>query len=315
MVARALPALGLAALSQVLALQPQDLEHAEENRTRRGSCDCLSWAEVYYNNEAFCGRGNELYFLSRHGFSAAYAAIEPITGLPHKVCHDFFLNWLDPSCVNFDLLPFPPDGKTGQQWCYVSNDCNQLNGGGYSTNQQGFAQSGWHNLQSQSFQAWKICDPGGTEALASMPVLEVVEKGRASDVPLSRLLRLAYPVVEIGWGHAHYLWEAINDQYEATRTVAEMVDLAPNISGWGTDVEEAWAALRSIAKSGQATILDSIDHGDNFHVVEGRAAYSVTRVINGNAIYLSGHFSEEFEVTCLMGCASGNRDSVDMETM
>jgi hypothetical protein len=32
---------------------------------------------------AGCGRAQELYFLSKFGFSAAYAATEPISGLPH----------------------------------------------------------------------------------------------------------------------------------------------------------------------------------------------------------------------------------------
>jgi len=74
-------------------------------------------------------------FLSKYGFSAAYAATEPISGLPHKVCNDWFKNLKNNSCVNVDLLAtstaddnlhpsnnFPADSLATSQWCYVPND-------------------------------------------------------------------------------------------------------------------------------------------------------------------------------------------------
>ncbi|CAK0878760.1 unnamed protein product [Prorocentrum cordatum] len=291
---------------------------ANATKTRSGSCDCLSFADVYYTEKAWCGRANELYFLSKNGFSASYAATEPITGLPHKVCADMFKNFNHGACLNIDLYPFPEDEKSGKQWCYVSNDCADLNGGGYATNAEGFAQSSWHNLQTASFQQWKICDPteANTEAMMVKPVTTVVEIGKASDVPLSRLLRLSYPAVNISWGEAKFLWDAINEEYAADRTITEMVDAIPPISGWGSEIEGAHARLREIAKSEQGTILDSPGHGDNFHVVQGRAAYAVTRTPLGNMAYLGGHFSKEYDVTCLVGCAEPEaRDAVDLETM
>jgi len=292
--------------------------HSNATKTRSGSCDCLSFADVYYTEKAWCGRANELYFLSKNGFSASYAATEPITGLPHKVCADMFKNFNQRACLNIDLYPFPEDEKSGKQWCYVSNDCADLNGGGYATNAEGFAQSSWHNLQTASFQQWKICDPteANTEAMMVKPVPTVVEIGKANDVPLSRLLRLSYPAVNISWGEAKFLWDAINEEYAADRTITEMVDAIPAISGWGSEIEEAHARLREIAKSEQGTVLDSPGHGDNFHVVQGRAAYAVTRTPLGNMAYLGGHFAKEYDVTCLVGCADPEaRDAVDLETM
>mmetsp|Transcript_824 Transcript_824/g.2165 ORF Transcript_824/g.2165 Transcript_824/m.2165 type:complete len:319 (+) Transcript_824:93-1049(+) len=292
--------------------------HSNATKTRSGSCDCLSFADVYYTEKAWCGRANELYFLSKNGFSASYAATEPITGLPHKVCADMFKNFNHGACLNIDLYPFPEDEKSGKQWCYVSNDCADLNGGGYATNAEGFAQSSWHNLQTASFQQWKICDPteANTEAMMVKPVPTVVEIGKANDVPLSRLLRLSYPAVNISWGEAKFLWDAINEEYSASRTIAEMVDAIPPISGWGSEIEGAHARLREIAKSEQGTILDSPGHGDNFHVVQGRAVYEVERIANGNMAYLGGHFADEFTVSCILGCALAERlDAVDLETL
>merc|ERR1719401_1074294 len=92
----------------------------KKSKKRTGACDCMNWAGVYYDRLANCGRAKELYFLSKYGFSAAYAATEPISGLPHKVCNDFFKNFKESSCVNVDLYPFPADALSDKQWCYVS---------------------------------------------------------------------------------------------------------------------------------------------------------------------------------------------------
>jgi len=315
----ALSALPLIAALSVHGVQERADEQPKANRTKRtGTCDCMSWAEVYYTNKAWCGRAFELYFLSKNGFSASYAATEPITGAPHKVCYDLFKNFLSPKCLNMDLYPFPVDEHSGKQWCYVSNDCPDLNGGGSATNQQGFAQMSWHNLQSGSFQSWKICDPdeANTEAMSVLPVSQVVDLGTYSDVPLSNLFRLSYPAVNISWGEAHFLWTAINDAYAPGLSVSDMVDSVPLVSGWGSNVTEVQMTLREIAKSEKGTVLDSPGHGDNFHVVQGRAAYSVTRIELGNMAYLGGHFAREYVVECLMGCAeSESRDAVDLDTM
>jgi len=318
MATRAIFALSLPAVASALSVHDAGRSEANTTKTRAGNCDCMSWADVYYTDKAWCGRANELYFLSKNGFSASYAATEPITGLPHKVCADMFKNFNHGACLNIDLYPFPEDEKSGKQWCYVSNDCADLNGGGYATNAEGFAQSSWHNLQTASFQQWKICDPteANTEAMMVKPVPTVVEIGKANDVPLSRLLRLSYPAVNISWGEAKFLWDAINEEYAADRTITEMVDAIPAISGWGSEIEEAHARLREIAKSEQGTVLDSPGHGDNFHVVQGRAVYEVKRTENGNMAYLGGHFADEFAVSCVLGCALPERlDAVDLETL
>jgi hypothetical protein len=291
----------------------------EENATRvaAGACDCMSWASVYYDNKAMCGRGMELYFLSKMGFSASYAATEPITGLPHKMCFDFFKNFLEPACVNVDMIPFPEDSFTGKQWCYVSNDCAELNGGKYATNVEGFSQTAWHNLQEAPWQAWKICDPTepSTPALSTKLVPEVVKLAEASDVSCSHIMRLAYPSVNVSWSEAMFLWEAINAEYLPERTIEEMVDAVPELTGWGTEAEEVDRRLRAIAKSEQGTVLDTPGHGDQFHVVQGRAVYEVIRVWFGNMAYLGGHFFEEYVVVCVMGCADKEPSfAVDLDT-
>ncbi|CAK0885372.1 unnamed protein product [Prorocentrum cordatum] len=286
---------------------------------RSGACDCMNWAEVYYNKHASCGRAKELYFLSKYGFSAAYAATEPITGLPHKVCNDFFKNFKDESCVNVDLYPFPRDNMSDKQWCYVSNDCNDLNGGEYATNQVGFAQGGWNNLASTSTLSWKICDPSVDSILKYKSVGELVDLGQLSDVSLSRLLRLAYPAVNITWGEAMYIMEAIDEAWAPRVTLAEVVDsLQAPTSAWGSRAVDVHSMLSDIVKSEQGTILDSPGHGDNFHVIRGREVWVVQRIALGDMAYLGGHFATEFDVNCTIGCAPVRWEApspVDLETL
>mmetsp|Transcript_84662 Transcript_84662/g.239868 ORF Transcript_84662/g.239868 Transcript_84662/m.239868 type:complete len:317 (-) Transcript_84662:74-1024(-) len=307
------------AMTLILAVDFVTLSQARVGgKEKGGACECQNWADVYYRSLASCGRANELYFLSKWGFSAAYAATEPITGLPHKICADFFKNFLSTSCVNVDLLGgSKPTNRSGQQWCYVSNDCDNLNGGEYASNQIGFAQGAWNNLQSASTLAWKICEPTADAMLKHMSVQEVIDAATQSDVSLSRILRLAYPAVNITYGEAAAFLEAVNDAYSNTSTLEEMVDsIDAPAPVWGIAASNVHARLAAIVKSEQATVLDSLGHGDNFHVVQGRAVYEVKRTENGNMAYLGGHFADEFTVSCILGCALAERlDAVDLETL
>jgi len=303
-------------------------QQTHEATRKRGACDCLNWAGVYYDHLAMCGRGKELHFLSKYGFTAAYAATEPIAGLPHKVCNDFFKNLKNNSCVNVDLLALSDetdgvvamgdDNMTDKQWCYVSNDCPvaSLNGGDYATNMMGFQLGGWNNLASTSNLSWKICDPvaDASYMLKYKTVQELIDIGTESDVGLSRLIRLAYPVVAITWAEVKFMMEAINDGWTPSSDLATVVDGLAAPPATFTRAAEVHTTISDIIKSGQATILDSPGHGDNFHVIKGREAWSVVRNGLGNMIYLSGHFSMEFDVTCLMGCATARLEALDLET-
>jgi len=310
---------------------------AEALAKRRAACDCIGWAGVYYEQLAACGRGKELHFLSKYGFTAAYAATEPIAGLPHKVCNDFFKNFKNNSCVNVDLLALSDEtdnvgpasadwssvavnnSLSDKQWCYVSNDCpvSSLNGGDYATNMMGFQLGGWNNLASTSNLSWKICDAtqaASTPMLKYATVQELIALGVESDVGLSRIIRLAYPVVAITWAEVKFMMEAINDGWSSNPNLDALVDGLPTPPAEFTRAAEVHTTISDIIKSGQATILDTPGHGDNYHVIKGREAWSVTRNVLGNMIYLSGHFSMEFDVTCLMGCATTRLEALDLET-
>jgi len=332
---RVLVVLSAVALAQALFTDLHESIRVDMNATRTtaetkaGVCDCMSWADVYYSGKALCGRANELYFLSKRGFSAAYAATEPISGLPHKVCYDFFKNFLTPSCVNIDLYPFDDDAKDDthvfqlgndakkdKQWCYVSNDCDDLNGGQYGTNQQGFAQGAWHNLESTNYLSWKICKPAVDPMLKYWPLSDLMSIAEYSDVSVSRILRMAYPVVSIRGPEAEYFMDAVNEA-PADSTLEDRIAAVPSPgSTWGSRLQEVHSMLGDIVKSGQGTVLDSPGHGDNFHVIQGRAFWEVKRIALGDMAYLGGHFYREFEATCVYGCATGEkRNAVDLTTM
>jgi len=304
-----------------------------KRKTRKGACDCMQWAGVYYDRLAACGRARELYFLSKYGFSAAYAATEPISGLPHKVCNDFLKNLKDSSCINVDLLPFPADDMTDKQWCYVANDCDALNGGEDATNTMGFQQAGWNNLQSVSNLSWKICDQSsGDVILKYKTVEELIAMSETNDVSKSRMIRLAYPVLNATWAEAMWIMEAIDTAWDPALTLADIVDsiVAPPAT-YGERLPQVFTMVTDAVKSEIGAILDTPGHGDNFHVIKGREVWIVQRIgdvivsgahrggsILGDMAYLGGHFSWEFDVNCTIGCAPVRWEApspVDLETL
>jgi hypothetical protein len=323
--ARAASVLACLALAQALAGQ-----QAQAATKKRGSCDCLQWAGVYYDQLGYCGRGKELHFLSKYGFSAAYAATEPISGLPHKVCNDYFKNLKNNSCVNVDLLAtstaddnlypansFPADPLATSQWCYVPNDCDTLNGGDYATNTMGFQLGGWNNLVSTSNLSWKICDPvaDASVMMKFKTVAELAAIAEESDISISRTMRLAYPVLSITWAEAMYMMEGINAAWDGVATLTDLVDGLTAPPSSPARLMEVHTTLGDAVKAEQGYILDVPGHGDNFHVIRGREVYSVTRIALGDMAYLGGHFYMEFELNCLMGCVTSRVEPpLDLES-
>jgi len=333
----------LACLACAQALAGQQAQEVQANATgvkttkkkstarRAGACDYMQWAGVYYDHLADCGRAMEIYFLSKYGFSAAYAATEPISGLPHKVCNDFLKNIKETSCINVDLLPFPADEMTDKQWCYVANDCDVLNGGQDATNTMGFQQAGWNNLVSVSNLSWKICDQAsGDVILKYKSVEELITMAETNDVSKSRIMQLAYPILNVTWPDAMWIMEAIDAAWDPALTLNDIVDsiVAPPTT-YGDRLTQVFTMVTDAVKSEIGTILDTPGHGDNFHVIQGRQVWLVRRIgdiitsgahrggsILGDMAYLGGHFSWEFDVNCTMGCSSSRvLSALDLETM
>jgi len=293
---------------------------------RPGACDCLEYASTYFDNLASCGRAHELYFATKWGANAAYHPTEPIAGLPHQICSNFFKNLKNNSCVNVDLFPFPTDNNdnlSGRQWCYVANDCLNLNGGTFATNPLGFAIGGWHNSISTSNLSVKICDDNTDDILKDKTISELVAIGSESDVSMAYLLRLAYPAVEVHWGEAQFLMEAINENMDtaANQGAANTLDQAvaafpaPANTWVGTRVSVVDTAVRNIVLSDpvQCTILDGTGrmYQNEFHVICGREVWEVVRIAApyGDMAYLAGKFFTEFEVHCVVGCAPQTREA------
>jgi len=324
------------ALAQAVDVQEVRAEHSatvghkKKKTARKGACDCLQWAGVYYEHLGDCGRAMEIYFLSKYGFSAAYAATEPISGLPHKVCNDFLKNFKDGSCINVDLLPFPADEWTNKQWCYVANDCGVLNGGEDATNTMGFQLAGWNNLQSKSNLSWKVCDQASGDSILKYKTVEqLITLADANDIGKSRMMRLAYPVLDVLWAEAMWIMEAIDAAWDPALTLTDVVDsiVAPPTT-YGDRLTQVFTMVTDAVKSEIGTILDTPGHGDNFHVIKGREVWIVQRIgdiivsgahrggsILGDMAYLGGHFSWEFDVNCTIGCATNRVSDLDLETM
>jgi len=308
----------LACLSFAWALAGQQVQKAG---TKKASCDCLEFAAVFYDNLASCGRASELYFLSKYGYPQAYAPTEPIAGQPHKVCADFFKNFKNSSCVNRDLHSFPLESSDiagSQSWCYVSNDCLNLNGGTFATNPLGFAIGGWHNQISTSNLSWKICDDGADSVLRSKTVQELIDIGEESDVGMPTLLRLSFPAVSMTWGEAQDFMEALNDQnhWDDQQSAGDnFYRIANPHTTWGTRLPWIYATLGEILDSEKGWILDSPGHRDEFHVIRGREVWAVVRSEEGNMAYMAGKYYLEFNMECVLGCSPANAREAPLDLL
>merc|ERR1719396_132639 len=151
-------------------------------------------------------------------------------------------------------------------------------------------------------------------------VQQVIDLGEVLDISMSRLFRLAFPAVVIPWHVASFFYEQLEDaaKLAPTASMTDLVAMVDPMTGWDNKTSMMESTLRGIAESGKATVLDSIGHGDDYYVVQGRAVWKVARIADGDMAYLGGHFFKEFEVTCVQGCAHVPRLSesdVDLDTM
>jgi len=112
-------------------------------------CGCLNWDEVYKNNRSVCGNAFEFATMSqwRHGAVDGHL-VDPNAGFPSTAqafmeskdnesatdslklayCDKFFKRIRNNICVK--VAPTNDESKWyGKSWCYVSAECQSLNGG------------------------------------------------------------------------------------------------------------------------------------------------------------------------------------------
>jgi len=192
---------------------------APSSSSAEGACKCLNWKDVYDSARVVCGEGLELYEIikPRTNLSLAEASFSwiPLGFQHYEYCTTFFRRMDNNHCVNVAMHPYGTSDWTGEQWCYVSSECTELNGGQPVSQKESYAwalnwlaklplptflqhpiASGLSALHSPQPVArdlsWKLCTRGQDSRLRDMAPKEVLELARSMDSVIGFVTKIAY---------------------------------------------------------------------------------------------------------------------------
>mmetsp|Transcript_2864 Transcript_2864/g.6564 ORF Transcript_2864/g.6564 Transcript_2864/m.6564 type:complete len:268 (+) Transcript_2864:67-870(+) len=226
-------------------------------------CECLNWRSVYSSDRVACGEGLEF-----HVFEGAFGydlpGIEYIKkefrAVYDQFCTSFFMKLDSTLCVNLGMYALGTPGLLAGQWCYVSKECAELNGGQTIPDKAApKAGSGWFNSPPPSplprDVSWKTCDRNGDKLLRDVPPAELLELARSMGAAAGYVTKIAYPRLL----PPNHTWVTIGD------AVAK------------GDLEGMPKALR-VAIERRVPVVIDVDSDGHGHqkIIHGREVYHLT---------------------------------------
>lgn len=203
------------------------------SRAEEDPCQCLNWKEVYASGKAVCGEALEFWsiFGGRTNMSLEEAVfMERVIGWTHyEICTGFLERMDNNYCVNIANHQYETLEWHAGQWCYVSRDCNELNGGHKVPDKETFPDAfywiaslaDWMSVPmvrlAKFFHtpepvprdlSWKVCTREGDKRLREMPPLEVLNLAKSMDSSIGVVTKHAYPRLlppEFTWGKVENL--------------------------------------------------------------------------------------------------------------
>eukprot|EP00747_Dinoflagellata_sp_TGD_P016321 gnl/TRDRNA2_/TRDRNA2_125032_c0_seq1.p1 gnl/TRDRNA2_/TRDRNA2_125032_c0~~gnl/TRDRNA2_/TRDRNA2_125032_c0_seq1.p1 ORF type:complete len:808 (-),score=136.06 gnl/TRDRNA2_/TRDRNA2_125032_c0_seq1:115-2538(-) len=162
-----------------------------------GACDCQNWKNAYISRKATCGMGPEFYMFTHddHPSEDQYNDVR-VQKDAKELCTSFFERMDHDLCVNVNK------GEDKGQWCYVSSDCSDINGGSMAKFNDKFG--------------WKRCrrDQDGMLRKKIPEYLEMLAE--RDDVDLGLLHKMSYPLDQgripyLGMSRTEPLWSDRRD--------------------------------------------------------------------------------------------------------
>jgi len=229
------------------------------NELATDSCTCLSWQETYAKGSAQCGDAFEFSTISQwlHADNMHLTDVNanfPTTAENWMTSEDktqgweplhgeycgLFLNVLDNKCIKV-----ASDNRAtewyGQSWCYVSSECQNLNGG--------------VRVPGKTVSA-KFCTEAEDDVLSEKSPQQLMEWYNEEGIaPLGLVVKMAYP----------YMGEAFSElmpfQYGDAKALAteQTGALATRL-----------ATLQEVIAQGKPVIYDAGDHASTKYVVYGQ---------------------------------------------
>lgn len=233
--------------ASAVSLLQLSVDHTALAQADNGHCACMSYQEAYHNHGVQCGQGSELL---EHFQPTHFGRVLPFMGL--EFCGRFYTQRNDSYCSNAVFSAAP------RQWCYVSSQCNELNGGAIVEslvpNQTLASQDhvfSFHDTGLQSTVSMKYCG-AGDQALRDLSPPQLHELASTQRFDVGLFVKEAYPIA------SHALWSDIRAFFGTNASTTGMS-----------------SQLREVIASGVATVFDSATHHPPFAVVHGNRAYEV----------------------------------------
>mmetsp|Transcript_88164 Transcript_88164/g.267368 ORF Transcript_88164/g.267368 Transcript_88164/m.267368 type:complete len:249 (-) Transcript_88164:68-814(-) len=218
------------------------------------ACACLNWQQVYRSKQAECGKALELYQISKQGLQAENKYEE--------FCNKFYLHVNTSMCLNVDFTHKPTDWDVAQ-WCYVSPQCQELNGG---------------RKVPDSQLSWKLCS-SRDESTKNLHPLQLDWLRGHQNLDLGLLAKFSYPI----WQAQR--WPAVEKLFMRPGPLSELPKY-----------------LQQIVDSKQPVVFDSKDGDPPFHIVAGQQIYRIDRQPEGIKNWILGRMSEVNGIKCVKGC-------------
>lgn len=180
-------------------LNAKSFSAAATTEQTRDVCECLNWKSTYESKKTRCGVANELFMLMSKIDPKYYAPVKK-SNLGTEFCTHFYETIDDNVCTNIDMSGAENEWYSGQ-WCYVSSECTDLNGGKIvkKGKKSGEAMRGRYEgvpknniTESTTGLSWKICKAGQDRTLRDMDVPALAEWSKQHHVDLGVSIHEAY---------------------------------------------------------------------------------------------------------------------------
>lgn len=199
---------------------------AAASAAKQDPCECLKWKDLYKpvpwpNNtdtwpRLVCGEALEWMGMSGEpdGTSDLALAFYAPTWMGfqyHEFCDSFYHRMDNNYCVNTGMFEYGETGRRASQWCVVSSECTELNGGQRISDKTTFYHGPallssmiqypwWRNFWDSVVPkkrvprdvSWKLCTKEKDNMLRYKDPLEVMELAKSMDSVIGYVTKMAY---------------------------------------------------------------------------------------------------------------------------
>lgn len=159
-------------------------------------CECMNWKQLYASKRIFCGEGLEFHvFEGALGYDLPGISFIETShkDVYDKFCTNFFKQMDNRYCVNMGMYPYGQPGLLAGQWCYVSKECTELNGGRAVPDKRAPGASGEGAPKLARDVSWKACVPGRDHRLRDLPPTDLLDLAAKVGAEAGYVTKIAYP--------------------------------------------------------------------------------------------------------------------------